>query len=114
QADWYTEEQAEDMRFSLRTVDVLHSSRSPFQQVDLVQTSRYGRMLALDGLVQTTEVDEFCYHEMIAHPALLIHPDPQRVLVIGGGDGGTVREVLKHRQVKEVVMVEIDGLVVDL
>jgi spermidine synthase len=86
----------------------LVSERSPFQQIDVYQTATFGTVLALDGLLQTSEVDEFCYHEMLAHVPLLMHPDPRRVLIIGGGDGGTLRHVLMHRCVERAVMREID------
>jgi spermidine synthase len=110
---WVSELQPLDVRLSLKLAKTLYSARSPFQQVDVVETTGYGRMLLLDGLVMTTEHDEFVYHEMIAHIPMLAHPNPQRVLVIGGGDGGTVREVLKHPSVQQVVLCEIDGLVID-
>ncbi|HYE58460.1 MAG TPA: polyamine aminopropyltransferase [Rhodothermales bacterium] len=92
---------------------VLFSEQSDFQQVTVVQTDTFGRLMLLDGLVMLTERDEFVYHEMIAHPALCLHPKVRRVLVIGGGDGGTVREVLRHPDVQHVDLVEIDGLVVE-
>ncbi len=92
---------------------VLFSEQSPFQEVTVVQTDTFGRLMLLDGLVMLTERDEFVYHEMITHPALTLHPHPTRVLVVGGGDGGTVREVLRHPGIEHVDLVEIDGLVVD-
>ena len=79
----------------------------------MIETESYGRMLLIDGLVMITDRDEFVYHEMIAHIPALNHRKPERVVVIGGGDGGTVRELLKHPSIKEVVLCEIDGLVVD-
>ncbi len=89
------------------------STRTPFQEILLLETEDFGKMLVLDGAVQTTERDEFIYHEMIVHPALFtLSRNPQRVLIIGGGDGGTVREVLKH-QPEIVEMVEIDREVVE-
>jgi spermidine synthase len=110
---WVSETQPLDVRLSLKLANTLFSEQSAFQRVDLVETTGYGRMLLLDGLVMTTERDEFIYHEMIAHIPMLAHPNPQRVLVIGGGDGGTVREVLKHPSVTDVVLCEIDGMVID-
>ncbi len=89
----------------------LFSQKSAFQQIDVIETESFGRILFLDGLVQTTEKDEFFYHEMLVHPAMISHPAPEEVLVIGGGDGGAIREVLRH-PVKKVVMVEIDEDVV--
>jgi spermidine synthase len=111
---WVTETQPLDVRLSLKTTGTLHHSVSPFQTVDVVDTTGYGRMLLLDGLVMTTEKDEFIYHEMITHIPMLAHPNPKRVLVVGGGDGGTVREVLKHPSVTEVVLCEIDGAVIEV
>lgn len=90
----------------------LFKGKSPFQTVEVVETAGHGRLLLIDGMTMVSERDEFVYHEMIAHPALFLHPKPRRVLVIGGGDGGSVREVLKHRSVERCVLVEIDGLVV--
>ena len=92
--------------------DVLYEGRSKFQRIEIVRNKDYGRVLLLDGLVQTTERDEFYYHEMLVHPALCSHARPDRVLVIGGGDGGALREVLKH-PVKKAWLVEIDGKVIE-
>lgn len=110
---WFTEYQTKNTGL---TVKVKESRRfvSEYQEILLLDTYEYGRMLVLDGAVQTTERDEFIYHEMLAHPALLYHPNPEKVLVIGGGDGGTVREVLKHPSVKEVHLCEIDKMVIDI
>ena len=91
----------------------LFKGKSPFQTVEVVETAGHGKLLLIDGMTMVSERDEFVYHEMIAHPALFLHPDPRRVLVIGGGDGGTVREVLKHRSVERCILVEIDALVVE-
>ncbi|MBI3296628.1 MAG: polyamine aminopropyltransferase [Elusimicrobia bacterium] len=91
----------------------LFEGKSPFQSVAVYDTVSHGRMLLIDGLLMTSERDEFVYHEMIAHVPLFLHPRPRRVLVIGGGDGGTVRETLKHPTVESVTLVEIDGMVVD-
>ncbi len=96
-----------------RVPRVLFSKRSKYQQIDVFETTDYGRMLAIDGMVMTAEKDEFIYHEMLVHPAMFVHPEPKKVLVVGGGDGGTVREVLKHRVVEKVDMVEIDEVVIE-
>ncbi len=96
-----------------RVKEALFSGQSPFQRVQVVDTEGHGRMLWNDGLVMISERDEFIYHEMIAHVPLFVQPDPRRVLVIGGGDGGTVREVLKHRSVERCTLVEIDEMVVE-
>jgi spermidine synthase len=91
---------------------VLHDRKSGFQRIEIVHNRDYGKVLLLDGLVQTTERDEFYYHEMLVHPAMSSHRKPANVLVIGGGDGGALREVLKH-PVRKVWMVEIDSEVVE-
>ncbi len=108
-------EERNDNFFSVRyEIDrVLYSKRSPFQKVEVVQTKGHGRMLLNDDLVMVSERDEFVYHDMIVHPVLLTHPNPRRVLIIGGGDGGTAREVLRHNKVEQCDMVEIDGCVVE-
>lgn len=111
---WVTEEHLKAVRLSYKITETLYHGESSFQKIDVVDTVAYGRMLLLDGLVMTTEKDEFVYHEMISHIPMLAHPNPKKVLVIGGGDGGTVREVLKHPSVEEVVLCEIDGDVIDV
>lgn len=93
--------------------ETLFSAQSEFQKVDIFDTESMGRVLTLDGLMMTTERDEFYYHEMISHIPMINHKHPETVLVIGGGDGGTIREVLKHDTVKKVVLCEIDGMVVN-
>jgi len=90
---------------------VLYEKKSKFQKIEIIQNDFYGRVLFLDGLVQTTEKDEFFYHEMLVEPALCAHPHPDKVLIIGGGDGGALREVLKH-PVKKAWLVEIDQEVI--
>ena len=93
--------------------ETLFSGQSDFQKIDIFDTESMGRVLTIDGLMMTTERDEYFYHEMIAHIPMINHKNPESVLVIGGGDGGTIREVLKHDTVKKVVLCEIDGMVVD-
>ena len=110
----WTEEAWTDVITRYRVEDVLFESDSEFQNIKVLNTHHYGRMLLLDGMVQTTEVDEFIYHEMMAHVPLLTHPDPRRVLIIGGGDGGVLREVLRHPGIEQAVLVEIDGAVITL
>ena len=98
----------------LRTVydgESIHTEQSPFQKIDVYQHPHFGRVLTLDGLIQTTQQDEFCYHEMLVHPALASLRTVERVLIIGGGDGGTLRRVLEHGPA-EVVMCEIDEAVI--
>lgn len=111
---WFKEIETKDLHIGFRVSNVLHRERSEFQDIAIMDTPSFGRMLVLDGIVQTTVKDEFFYHEMIAHVPLFSHPNPRRVLVIGGGDGGTVREVLKHDSVEHVDLVEIDGRVIEL
>ena len=91
----------------------LYSETSPYQKVDVFSSRAFGNVLTLDGLMMVTERDEFFYHEMIVHIPMLTHKNPKNILVIGGGDGGTVRELLKHKSVEHIDMVEIDGLVVE-
>ncbi len=90
------------------------SVQTPFQHAEIFELEFFGRSLVLDGKIQSTEKDEFIYHEALVHPAMLSHPFPQTVLVIGGGEGATLREVLRHESVKQVVMVDIDEQVVNL
>lgn len=99
---------------AIKQKEVLFSEQSPFQKVEIIDTdSVFGKILTLDDLMMTTEGDEFFYHEMISHIPMMNHKCPKSVLVIGGGDGGTVREVLKHSTVERVVLCEIDGMVID-
>lgn len=110
---WFTEKQTENLGLSLKVTKTLHVEQTDYQHLAVLDTKQYGRMLALDGIVQTTVADEFVYHEMIAHVPLITHPNPKRVAVIGGGDGGAIREILKHPSVEEAVLVEIDGRVIE-
>jgi spermidine synthase len=100
--------------FKLEYKELLESYRSPFQKIDVYDTVPFGKMLVHDDVIMVTEFDEAHYHEMIVHVAMNVYPDPQRVLVIGGGDGGTLREVLKHKEVKNAHICEIDGDVIRL
>lgn len=109
---WFTDKD-EDQALSLRfTGEVFFDVQSPFQRVRILESTKYGKMLALDDMVMTTINDEFHYHEMISHPSMFAHGNVKNVLVIGGGDGGTVREILRHEGVEKVTMVEIDGEVI--
>lgn len=110
---WFTDKD-ENQAVSLRyTGEVLHDVQTDFQRVRILESPKYGKLLTLDDMFMTTENDEFHYHEMIAHPAMFAHKNVKNVLVIGGGDGGTVREVLRHDSVEKVTMVEIDGEVIE-
>jgi len=92
----------------------IYSGRTRFQQVDIVETYSFGKCLFLDGILQSSEYDERVYHECLVHPAMMTHPGPRRVLIIGGGEGATAREVLRYPTVERVVMVDIDGELVEL
>jgi spermidine synthase len=108
---WIVDQGATDITSAFQVMRKLHEEHTPYQHLEIYDSHRFGRMLLLDGAVQTTEGDEFVYHEMLAHPPLCTHPAPRRVLIIGGGDGGLLEEVLKQ-PVEHVTMVEIDGAVV--
>ena len=110
---WYDETFDGHTRLGLRVKETLFSAQSPYQKVEVIDTESFGRVLVIDNVFMTSEYDEFLYHEMLVHPALTTAPSIERVLVIGGGDGGTVREVLRHPDVRQCVMIEIDELVVD-
>ena len=110
---WYTEKHSDNAGITMKTTQTLFSGKSKYQQLDIVETLEFGRMMLLDGLVMVTERDEFIYHDMIVHPALFTHPNPKKVLVIGGGDGGTIREIMKHERVEHAVLCEIDSLVIE-
>lgn len=102
-----------DSVYGFRFARRLLSQRTPFQHLELLESPELGRTLRLDGHFMTSESDEFFYHEAMAHPAAIAHPDPRRVLVIGGGDGGLAEELLKHRTVEALTLVELDRQVVD-
>ncbi len=107
--EWFTEICPESgSAFSLKVKQRLHEEQTPFQRIEVYETEHYGNLLVIDGYVMLTDRDNFLYHEMLAHPVLFTHPHPRRVLIIGGGDCGTLREVLKHPSVTGVQMVEID------
>lgn len=111
---WYTEKQTENYGITAKITETIHSEQSEFQKVDLINTVQWGKMLVLDGMVMTTDKDEFVYHEMITHLAMNTHPNPKRVLVVGGGDGGAIREILKYPSVETAVLAEIDGRVIEV
>ena len=99
---------------SLTITDMLHEETSPYQKIQVAESEQYGRMLILDGVFQTSVKDEWTYHEMVSHVPLMVHPHPERVLIIGGGDGGVAREVCRHESVKQVDLCEIDERVIEL
>ena len=104
--------QGENNGFFIKIKEFLFSKQSKYQRIDIFDSYDVGRVFALDGITQTIENFEFMYHEMLVHVAMFSHPNPEKVLIIGGGDGGTLREVLRHNCVKEAVMCEIDEEVV--
>ena len=105
---WFYEHYREVSAVGIRTTALLHKERSPYQEIAVYETKGHGRFLTLDDMVMVTELDEFAYHDLLSHVPLCLHADPRRVLVVGGGDGGTVREVLRHPSVEQVVLCEID------
>ncbi len=106
---WYTEQWAgQGSAISLKIAKKLHDEQSQYQRIEIFETETFGKLMTLDGLVMVTDRDNFVYHEMMSHPALFTHPAPKRVLVIGGGDCGTLREVLKHPGVELAEQVELD------
>lgn len=111
--EWADETLYPFYRQSLSVDRLLYDSKTEHQRIRVFENARFGRVLTLDGIVQTTEGDEFIYHEMLAHVPILAHGSARRVLIIGGGDGGMAREVLRHRSVERVTMVEIDAGVVE-
>src|SRR5919202_2913354 len=96
-------------RLAYEAERILLASRTKFQKLEIADTVSYGRALFLDDKIQSAELDEFIYHEALVHPALVLHPQPRSVLVVGGGEGAALREVLRHRTVERAVMVDIDA-----
>ncbi len=111
---WYTEKQTPNHGITSKITQTLHTEKTEFQDLAVIDTEQFGRMLVLDGMVMTTIKDEFVYHEMISMVALNTHPNPEHVMVIGGGDGGAIREIVKHPKVKKATLVEIDGRVIEV
>ncbi|AKN32499.1 spermidine synthase [Clostridium carboxidivorans P7] len=110
---WLKEGQIENAAMTYKIKETLVRKKTEYQDLAIVDTYSFGRMLLLDGIVQTTIKDEYVYHEMIAHIPLFTHPNPKKVLVVGGGDGGAIREVLKHPSVEKAVLCEIDKEVIN-
>lgn len=109
---WLTEDDRETLKISYRIKEIIFSEQSPFQHVMILDSYDFGKMLVLDGVVQTTSIDGHIYNEMISHVPLQFHPAPKKVLIIGGGDCGAAREAAKYKHVEEIHMVEIDEKVV--
>ncbi|TWH58833.1 spermidine synthase [Desulfitobacterium sp. LBE] len=111
---WYTEEHTENVRFSIKVDRQLYSGQSEFQRIDVFESKEFGTFFTLDGLMMVTQKDEFIYHDMIVHVPMATNPQIKDVLVIGAGDGGTVRELTRYDSIFNIDMVEIDKLVVDV
>lgn len=111
---WFTENHTPSVRFSIKITRHLVSEKSEFQQIDILESEELGRILVLDGFLMLTEKDEYIYHEMITHVPMAVNPNIRRILVIGGGDGGAVRELCRFKSVEHIDLVEIDRRVVEL
>ena len=111
---WFSEPHTPDVKMSIRINRQLHSEQSEYQRIDVFESPEFGRFLTLDGLMMLTEKDEFIYHEMITHVAMASNPEIKNVLVIGAGDGGTVRELTRYGTIENIDMVEIDRRVVEV
>ena len=109
---WYSEYHMNDVRMSYRIAEIVYTERTPFQDIRIIKNDTYGMILIIDGYVQITEKDEHVYHEMICHTPMAVNPEIKNVLVIGGGDGGTVRELSEYTGLETIDMVEIDEAVV--
>ena len=111
---WYTENHTDNVKFSKKVDKHLRSAESEYQRIDIFESKEFGRILTLDGYLMVTEKDEYIYHEMITHIPMAVNPDITNVLVIGAGDGGTVRELTRYNHIKNIDMVEIDEMVVEI
>lgn len=111
---WYTEKHTDNAHFSIKIEEQLYSGQSEFQRIDVFKTAEFGRILTLDGILMLTEKDEFVYHEMMTHIPMAVNPNIKKVLVIGAGDGGTIREITRYKTVQQIDMVEIDREVVEV
>jgi spermidine synthase len=114
ETNWYTECHPSGSAIGFRVTAKLHEETTPFQRIEIYDTSDWGKLMALDGCIMLTTRDNFLYHEMMSHPALFTHNNPKRVVIIGGGDCGTLREVLKHREVESAIQCDIDERVTRL
>ena len=113
--EWFTEQHDySGSSIGFRLKKLLHSEKTPFQSIDIYDTTDWGKLMVIDGCTMVSTRDNFLYHEMMSHPALFTHPRAKRVVIIGGGDCGTLREVLKHDEVESAVQVEIDERVTRL
>lgn len=113
--NWFTEIQPEaGLAFSLKVKEKLHEETTPFQKIEIYETGGFGKLMVIDGFTMVSSLDNFIYHEMMVHPVLFTHPDPKDVAIIGGGDCGTLKEVLKHKTVASVSQIDIDERVTRL
>ncbi|KAM0952044.1 putative thermospermine synthase [Dioscorea sansibarensis] len=110
---WYEEEIEQNLRWCFALNSILHTGATQYQDIVLLDTKPFGKALVIDGKLQSAEIDEFIYHESLVHPALLHHPNPETIFIMGGGEGSTAREILRHRTVERVVMCDIDEEVVE-
>lgn len=111
---WYTDQHTKDIRFTMKVIRQIVSCESEFQRIDILETKEFGRVLVLDGELMITEKDEFIYHEMITHVPMAVHPNVKDVLVVGAGDGGTIRELVKYDSIERIDMVTVDKMVTDM
>lgn len=111
---WFSDEHTDHIKLSFRIRKQLFSGESEFQRIDVLESEDMGKLLVVDGDLMLSEKDEFIYHEMITHVPMAVHPEVRRVLVIGGGDGGVVRELIKYEEVEQIDVVEIDPLLVEV
>jgi spermidine synthase len=114
QTVWYYEYITDDLLQAASVKELMYQGETAYQRVHVLDTDTFGRMLVLDGKTQSSEADEFCYHEGLVQPIAIAHANPKRVFIAGGGEGATAREVLRHRSVEQVIMVDLDKEVVDL
>lgn len=110
---WFSEQHTNNVKLSIRIDRHLYQAQSEYQRIDIFESEEFGRFLTLDGYMMMTERDEFIYHEMIVHPAMAVHPNVRTVLVIGAGDGGVVRELIRYQTIEQIDVVEIDQMVVE-
>lgn len=111
---WYTDQHTKNVRFSMKVEEQIATCESEFQRIDILQTSEFGKVLVLDGELMITQKDEFIYHEMITHVPMAVHPNVKNVLVLGAGDGGTIRELTKYDTIENIDMVEVDQKVTEM
>lgn len=111
---WFSDEHTDNVKLSIRVEQQLFSAQSEFQRIDVLDSREFGKILVADGDLMLTEKDEFIYHEMITHVPMAVHPDVEKVLVIGGGDGGIVRELVKYDTIQKIDVVEVDPLLIEV